>query len=224
MNDNCTSKDFKTDISQLCNKCPLISKINKGLEEQIVFQAREQKEVLNKKQFEAYIENEINAHQKAKQRVFLTEKQNKNYKDDPNRAKRIELYIWNKECIKALNRVRNTKGIKTIFKFENNFDTTSEDKVFEHFSKGLVKSKMLTEKVLNEYLIQAFEKQTPPQILFSLNNVQSKSKVMKVFYEYYKNIAGKPHGKQSNYASLLGDYFQGYKTNNVKTNFSKSVY
>lgn len=102
---NCTSIEFKTDITQLCNECPLVDKINKGLKEQILFQALEQKDILNNKQFEAYVNNEIEVHQKAKQRVFLTEKQNKDYKKDPHRAKRIEIYIWNKESIKALNRL-----------------------------------------------------------------------------------------------------------------------
>jgi hypothetical protein len=44
---------------------------------------------------------------------------------------------------------------------------------------------------------------------------------MKVFYEYYKNVAGKPHKKQSQYAAILGDYFEGFNTQNVSTNFNK---
>ena len=42
--------------------------------------------------------------------------------------------------------------------------------------------------------------------------------------KYYKNVAGKIHGKQNQYAALLGDYFEGYKTTTVSSNFSKSVY
>ena len=44
---------------------------------------------------------------------------------------------------------------------------------------------------------------------------------MQVFYNYYKNIAGKPYKKQSQYAALLGDYFEGFNTQNVSTNFNK---
>ena len=42
-----------------------------------------------------------------------------------------------------------------------------------------------------------------------------------VFYEYYKNVASKPHRKQKQYVELLCNYFEGFKTENVRTNFNK---
>lgn len=114
--------------------------------------------------------------------------------------------------------------IKTIFKFDNNFDTVNTENIFNHFKTGLFESKMLTEKELESYLKAAFENKQKPKILLSIKNAVSKDKVMKVFYEYYKDIAGKPHGKQKEYAGLLGNYFQGYKTSTVSSNFSKTIY
>jgi len=110
------------------------------------------------------------------------------------------------------------------FEFKNNFDNVAYKAVYYHFKTGLLKTKMLTEVELQRFLISAFQDKTPPKNKFNLKNIESKDKVMKVFYQYYKDIAGKPHGKQKEYAGLLGNYFQGYKTNTVSSNFSKSVY
>ncbi|WP_017732237.1 hypothetical protein [Nafulsella turpanensis] len=112
----------------------------------------------------------------------------------------------------------------TKFSFVNKFDNVSCDKVYQHFENGLVKSNWFTDNELKKFLKAAFEDKKPPKDLFNLKNTPSKDKVMRVFYEYYKNVAVKPHGKQKEYAGLLGNYFQGFKTNTVSSNFSKSVY
>lgn len=109
------------------------------------------------------------------------------------------------------------------FEFENNFDKVEAKDVYNHFKTGMVESKMLTEKELQSFLIAAFQNQSPPNKLFNLKN-SGKKEVSKVFYQYYTNKAGKPHGRQKEYAGLLGDYFEGYKANTVSSNFSKSVY
>ncbi len=83
---------------------------------------------------------------------------------------------------------------------------------------------MLTEDELQKFLIVAFQDKTDAINKFNHENIESKDKVMKVFYQYSKDIAGKPYGKQKEYAGLLGNYFKGYKTNTVGSNFSKSVY
>ncbi len=44
---------------------------------------------------------------------------------------------------------------------------------------------------------------------------------MSTFYRYYKDVASKPHRKQKQYAALLGDYFKGFSTENVSTNFNQ---
>lgn len=110
------------------------------------------------------------------------------------------------------------------FEFLNNFDNVASKDVYSHFKKGLVKSKMLTENELQNFIIAAFQNQTVLNNKFKFKNFETKDKVMKVFYEYYKHIAGKPHGKQKKYAALLGNYFQGFKTSTVSSNFSKTLY
>jgi len=108
--------------------------------------------------------------------------------------------------------------------FTNNFDSISPVEVLEHFKTGLVEKQYLTEQELNEYLKTAFELKTIPQKLFAIKDAPNKAAIEAVFYKYYKNVAGKVHGKQKQYAALLGNYFEGFKTSTVSTNFSKSVY
>jgi hypothetical protein len=120
-----------------------------------------------------------------------------------------------------------TQQIETETKqpnFTNNFDNVTTVEIFEHFNAGLVEKQYLTEQELNEYLKAAFELKTIPETLFTIKDAPNKAAIEAVFYKYYKNVAGKVHGKQKQYAALLGDYFEGYKTTSVSTNFSKSVY
>lgn len=108
--------------------------------------------------------------------------------------------------------------------FTNNFDKIKPTEIFKHFKAGLVEKGYLTEQELNEYLKAAFELKTIPETLFKIKDAPNKAAIEAVFYTYYKNVAGKIHGRQNQYAALLGDYFEGYKTTTVSSNFSKSVY
>jgi hypothetical protein len=108
--------------------------------------------------------------------------------------------------------------------FTNTFDTTEVSAIYKHFKTGLVEKKYLTETELDTYLKAAFEIRIPPEQRFKIKDAPKKAAIEAVFYTYYKNVAGKPHGKQKVYAALLGDYFEGYNTKSVSTNFSKSVY
>jgi len=108
--------------------------------------------------------------------------------------------------------------------FTNNFDKIKPTEIFKHFKAGLVEKGYLTEQELNEYLKAAFELKTIPETLFKIKDAPNKAAIEAVFYTYYKNVAGKIHGTQNQYAALLGDYFEGYKTTTVSSNFSKSVY
>ena len=105
--------------------------------------------------------------------------------------------------------------------FTNNFDAVDENEIYRYFYDKLVKKKMLTEAELNKFLKSAFQEKTPPKKRFKLKNVPTKGKVISIFYKYFKDEAQRPHGKQEQYASLLGEYFEGYKTSTIKTNFSK---
>jgi hypothetical protein len=112
----------------------------------------------------------------------------------------------------------------SAFSFTNNFDRITPIQIYEHFKNGLVKKGYLTEQDLIKYLKAAFEMKAKPETLFKIKDAPNKATIEAVFYTYYKNVAGKVHGKQSQYAALLGEYFEGYKTSTVSTNFSKSVY
>ncbi|HRG21955.1 MAG TPA: hypothetical protein PLQ57_13025 [Saprospiraceae bacterium] len=105
--------------------------------------------------------------------------------------------------------------------FINNFDRVEPYVVYNYFKKELVDKKFLTEQELNEYLKYAFEIKEVPKIRFRIKNARTKSVIVAVFYYYFKNVAGVTHGTQRKYAALLGDYFEGYKTSTVSSNFSK---
>lgn len=117
-----------------------------------------------------------------------------------------------------------TNTVQETPTFTNNFDKITPTEIYKHFKAGLVEKQYLTEQELNEYLKAAFELKTIPETLFKIKDAPKKAAIEAVFYEYYKNVAGKIHGKQNQYAALLGDYFEGYKTTTVSSNFSKSVY
>lgn len=110
----CTAQEFKTDISELCEQCPLKDKIEQAIQDQIIFQAKEKKQIYTKSQFDKYIENEISAAEKSMNKVFLIEKQQGSANDN-YRQNRIETYIWNKERIKALNLELKNEGIHKIY-------------------------------------------------------------------------------------------------------------
>jgi len=106
----CTSNTFKTDISQLCEKCPLVNKITNGIKDQILFKAKEQQSILTDIQFQDYINAEILNAQDAMKVATLEEDRRTKYSPQSHKdhylKNRIELYIWNKERIKALNNLK----------------------------------------------------------------------------------------------------------------------
>lgn len=108
-----------------------------------------------------------------------------------------------------------------ISELQNNFDHITITEVYNHFKTGLVDKGYLSENDLLSFLNAAFDKQIPPPVLFTLQDFNTKQKIIRVFGDYYKKKAGKPYGKQKQYAGLLGKYFIGYKTENVSSNFSK---
>lgn len=107
--------------------------------------------------------------------------------------------------------------------FINNFDNVESSKVYNHFMNGLVIKGHLSEIELNAYLKLAFESVTIPKTLFDLKNTtNSKMRIYALFYSYYVNLAGKPHGNQHKYVALLGNYFKGYKNELITSNWSKA--
>ena len=114
------------------------------------------------------------------------------------------------------------RPIQENFIFHNNFDGVPQKIVFDYFRQKLVQDhKYLDLETLKSYLIYAFDKLEQPEEKFFFNNVITKQKIVQIFYKYYNDIARKPSGSQKKYASLLGDYFEGYNVENVSTNFTK---
>ena len=105
--------------------------------------------------------------------------------------------------------------------FTNNFDNIKPTEIYNHFKAGLVEKGYLTEQELNEYLKAAFELKTKPKTLFKLKHTPTKQKIYTVFYIYYKDVSGKKHEQQTRYAELLGNYFEGYNTEIIKTNWAR---
>ena len=105
--------------------------------------------------------------------------------------------------------------------FENKFDNVSPIEIYKHFKNGLVDKGYLTVEELNEYLKAAFELKTTPEILFKLKHTPTKQNIYTVFYTYYKDVAQKKHNTQEQYAALLGDFFEGYKTKTIQTNWAR---
>jgi hypothetical protein len=105
--------------------------------------------------------------------------------------------------------------------FKNNFDKAKENDVIKYFTETLVDKKHLTLPELIEYLIIAFEKKASPTERFKFKNLKTKQKIISVFYKYYKDHSENPYGEQKRYAELLGNYFEGFSTPNVMTNFGR---
>lgn len=105
--------------------------------------------------------------------------------------------------------------------FTNNFDNIEPTEIFKHFEAGLVEKGYLTEQELYDYLKAAFELKTIPKTLFKLKHTPTKQKIYTVFYIYYKDISQKKHERQKEYAALLGDFFEGYKTEIIQTNWAR---
>lgn len=114
-----------------------------------------------------------------------------------------------------------TKAEYKIPAFTNNFDNINPIEIYKHFKAGLVDKGYLTELELNEYLKAAFELKTKPETLFKLKYTPTKQKIYTVFYIYYKDISQKKHERQKEYAALLGDFFEGYKTKIIQTNWAR---
>lgn len=119
--------------------------------------------------------------------------------------------------------ITDSNSIK-LKKIKNIFDLVSTEKIYSHYHFCLVEKKHMSEDELINFLELALEKKTPPSKKIILNNVQNKEKVMSYFHYHFKVLAAKPRGKQTKYAKLLADYFEGYETKNIKENFARQVF
>lgn len=137
-----------------------------------------------------------------------------------NKKSNPEIAITGTAAAAKMDLQKSTE-LEKKYPFKNNFDNVKENDIIRHFTEFLVDKKYLTESELLEFLIAAFDKKTPPAKRFKFNNLNTKQQIKKGFYNYYKIVAGKPKGKQRQYAELLGEYFNGFDTSKIMTNFSK---
>ena len=111
----------------------------------------------------------------------------------------------------------------TNFDFTNNFDHVKPSNVYNHFQK-LVTWKALTEQELRCYLIDAFQDCKPTKQKKTLKGTKKRKEIQGLFYDFYNEIAGKPHNEKLKYVDLLGEHFENYNSASIMTNFSKSKY
>lgn len=123
------------------------------------------------------------------------------------------------ETINPADPHQTENAVRLVFK--NNFNNVSEEVVYNYFKKELVDKKHLSDPHLMDYLNLAFDKMQMPKIRFTINNLITIKRTTETFYKFYKEISGKPNGKKEQYAALLGEYFEGFKTKTVANNFSK---
>ncbi len=109
-------------------------------------------------------------------------------------------------------------GLETM---NNHFDSIPIQRVYTFFKKELVQKKYLTDNQLLTYIDYAFHRMEQPANKFWFLKTKPKSAIIRIFYRYFAEIANKPYTKQKNYAALLGDYFEGFDTLNVSSNFSR---
>ena len=134
-----------------------------------------------------------------------------------------QLKVFIKKLNNNLNTPQQTEAEteQETLTFTNTFDNIKPTEIYKHFKAGLVEKGYLTEQELNAYLKAAFELQTKPEALFKLKHTPTKQKIYTVFYIYYKDVSQKKHARQKEYAALLGDFFEGYNTEIIQTNWAR---
>ena len=193
--------------------------------------AKEFYTVLHSENYQTYIEDKIREFLfyckgleqdlRAKQYEFLEDREQD--KNQLTEAERYKVFLEN--LLIHLNtpspQQTETKTGQETPTFTNNFDNIKPTEIYKHFKANLVEKGYLTEQELNEYLKAAFELKTIPETLFKLKHTPTKQKIYTVFYIYYKDISQKKHERQKEYAALLGDFFEGYKTEIIQTNWAR---
>ena len=110
------------------------------------------------------------------------------------------------------------------FAFKNKFNDKSYDFIYDHFKEGLVDGddEYLSEDKLKEWIEEAFgQYPNEPKEKYSFKNAGAKKLLIKdVFYKFYVSC-GTPSKKSEKYASLCGNYFEGYNTKNVVATWHK---
>lgn len=133
------------------------------------------------------------------------------------------VYLHLIETVDYLNEIKPKTVSAPEFEFKNNFDHVPPKKVCDYFKRELVDTGYLSLEDLETYLIVAFQDKTVPAERFTItyNKSPTPTKIKKIFYKYYEEIAQDKHGKMKYYCGLLGEYFNGFNTDKISRNFNK---
>lgn len=106
---------------------------------------------------------------------------------------------------------------------KNNFDHVPIKNVYDYFKKELVDTNYLSLEDLEKYLVMAFQNKNVSAERFTITYKKSPTptKIKKIFYKYYNEIAQDKHGKMKDYCGLLGEYFNGFDTGKISRNFNR---
>lgn len=214
----CTSKEFKNDISNLCDNCPIRPKIIEGIENQIIFQAMERKDILSEKDFNHYIQSEINDASKAMERVFLHERQAPTI--DPKGIyieNRSRTYIWNKERIKALRKITYNQNNNTsvnpyphIFKGKDNqsyslfLNYTKQHIIDTYIDYSFIFQQMLNDKHIHKTTHHEFMNWLIENKIIS----QKEYETLKVKGQFYSLLKSTNASRLNNYNNIKKDLFE----------------
>lgn len=106
---NCRCLEFYTDLTQLCDTCPLKTLIPEGIQFQIVAEAEDNRELMPPNQFKQWIEGQISAATAVMQQMRIDAMHPAEHY--PNVL--TEHFIWNKERAKALRRFMLNEILET---------------------------------------------------------------------------------------------------------------
>lgn len=222
----CTTQVFRTDLSELCLDCPIRNRIKDGLENSLIPEYSLKSEYFEMEELSNFFKSELDSAMKVMKN--MRDYEHTNADEHTYRPNRVLAYIWNLERAKLVKKFREQRiilnsseeGKSLKFSFINNFNSLTPNEVYDYFYSSLVEKGYLEENDLKEYLVSAFQVQKPPEVKLNFKSLERR-KILKVFYGFYKTTSGKPHQQKERYVKLLGDYFLGFNTSALMSNFSR---
>lgn len=127
-----------------------------------------------------------------------------------------------KERVESHKVNNEENGQSAIIDFtENNFNPKikSAQYVITFFTKEL--RPYTDETTIKKFLYSAFQLCKAPEQKFSFHDVNNKKKKIRRVFNNFYNDCGKIQSEATKYAGILGDYFAGFETQNVRTNWTK---
>jgi len=179
----CTSDEFKYDLKELCDKCPLKERLSKAMKGRIKPKIKNLKQVLSNEQFDDYVKKEVLKAQTEMDRMIDAEYRNRDNWKDPARKRRIEIYVWRKEQIKTLNELSlNTSKNQKKGDKKKSTSIFKEDQKPEGDKYLIGIDKTDTKAISHAYAILKYIK--------ALNNNYPQP-----FMNYFNNLRGSTHNE-----------------------------